>query len=203
MENKSTLNKIKALLGLEVKLAKWTLEDGTVIEAEAFEAEKEVFIVNGDERTVLPVGEYPVEDGQILVVETEGIIAEIKEADAEEEETEEVAEEETEEVEAQEEEEVPAEEEVEEDRDPVAMLAEEVAALMQRVDALEALHSEEEVPAEEVEVEASEVELSAEEDVTPITHSPEKNTETKLSFELSKNRRMTTKDRIFKQMFGK
>ena len=40
----------------EVSLAQMSLEDGTVLEAEAFEADNEVFIVTEDEKIALPVG---------------------------------------------------------------------------------------------------------------------------------------------------
>jgi hypothetical protein len=61
-----------------------TLENGTVLEAESFEAGQEVFILTDDEKVALPVGEYELEDGMILVVAEEGLIAEIKEAVEEE-----------------------------------------------------------------------------------------------------------------------
>jgi hypothetical protein len=55
------------------------LMDGvTVIEAETFEPEMAVFIVNEDERVPMPVGEYMLEDGNVLKVETEGVIASIE-----------------------------------------------------------------------------------------------------------------------------
>jgi hypothetical protein len=57
-----------------------TLDNGTVIEAEVFEAGQAVFIVNGEDRVALPVGEYILDNGMILVVAVEGEIAEIKEA---------------------------------------------------------------------------------------------------------------------------
>ena len=121
MKSQETLSKIMELLNLqdEVKLESMKLENGTTIEAEAFEANQEVFIVTEeDERIALPIGEYELEDGMILVVAEEGIIAEVKEAAAEEEApAEEPAQEEaSEEVEAAEEEE-PAEERAEEERD--------------------------------------------------------------------------------------
>ena len=83
----STINKIKALLGMEVKLEQMMLMDGvTVLEADAFEMDNEVFIVTEDEQKIpLPVGEYELESGMILVVEVEGIIKEVKEAVVEEE----------------------------------------------------------------------------------------------------------------------
>lgn len=83
----STINKIKALLGMEVSLEMMKLADGqTVLEADAFEMDNEVFVVTEDEQKIpLPVGEYELENGMILVVEVEGIIKEVKEAPMEEE----------------------------------------------------------------------------------------------------------------------
>ena len=75
----NVVNQIKELLGMEVKLAQMKLQDGvTVIEAEAFEPEMAVFIVNEDERVPMPVGEYMLEDGNVLKVEVEGVIASIE-----------------------------------------------------------------------------------------------------------------------------
>lgn len=75
----NVVNQIKELLGMDVKLAQMKLQDGvTVIEAEAFEPEMAIFIVNEDERVPMPVGEYVLEDGNVLKVETEGVIASIE-----------------------------------------------------------------------------------------------------------------------------
>ena len=75
----NVVNQIKELLGMEVKLAQMKLQDGvTVIEAETFEPEMAVFIVNEDERVPMPVGEYMLEDGNVLKVEVEGVIASIE-----------------------------------------------------------------------------------------------------------------------------
>ena len=75
----NVVNQIKELLGMEVKLAQMKLMDGvTVIEAEAFEPEMAIFIVNGEEKVPMPVGEYLLEDGNVLKVEVEGIIASIE-----------------------------------------------------------------------------------------------------------------------------
>jgi hypothetical protein len=83
---KNVINQIKELLGMEVKLATMKLSDGmTILEAEVFEAGAEVFIVAEDQKIALPVGEYELEDSKMLVVIEEGIIAEIKEMEAEEE----------------------------------------------------------------------------------------------------------------------
>ena len=65
-----------------VSLAQEKLDNGTVLEADAFEAGNPVFIVNEDERVPLPVGEYEFA-GKLLVVIEEGMIAEIKDAVAE------------------------------------------------------------------------------------------------------------------------
>lgn len=107
-----TLNKIKVLLGMEetpqveeatpqemeeakeqLRFEEAALEDGTIISADAFEVGNAVFIVVEEDQQPLPVGEYALADGSLLVVEEEGVIAEIKSADEEvEEEVEEVVE---------------------------------------------------------------------------------------------------------------
>ncbi|MCP3656321.1 MAG: hypothetical protein GY766_15695 [Herbaspirillum sp.] len=94
------LNQVKTLLGVEVKLEQIKLENGTVLEADKFEAGNEIFIVTEDERVALPVGEYVLEDGTALVIEEEGIIKEMKSEneEAKEEEVEVEAEEEKEEM---------------------------------------------------------------------------------------------------------
>ena len=86
------INQIKTLLNMEVKLEQMKLADGmTVLEADSFAPEMEVFVVTEDEQKIpVPVGEYEMEDGRILVVMTEGLIAEVKEMEAEEEEVAEV-----------------------------------------------------------------------------------------------------------------
>ena len=81
MNTNQILNKVRVLLGIEVKLEQMKLADGvTVLEAEAFEPEMEVFVVTEDEQKIpVPVGEYELEDGRILVIEAEGIVKEVKE----------------------------------------------------------------------------------------------------------------------------
>merc|ERR1712086_601917 len=84
-------NKIKNIVGEKVNLseekiemAEMTLENGTVLIAESFEAGKSIFIKTEDEQIALPVGEYELEDKTILVVTEEGLIDSIKEATKEE-----------------------------------------------------------------------------------------------------------------------
>jgi len=90
---KETINTILRKVGLkavEVKLEQMKLADGvTVIEAELFEAGEPVFVITEDAQIALPIGEYVLEDGRLLVVAEEGIIAEIKEQEEEVEEVEE------------------------------------------------------------------------------------------------------------------
>jgi hypothetical protein len=86
-EVQEAINTIKTFLGMEkeVKLAQEVLEDGAVLEADSFEPGQSVSIVNEDERISLPVGEYELPEDRILVVQEEGIIAEIKTKEIEEE----------------------------------------------------------------------------------------------------------------------
>ena len=84
MNTKDTLNKVRAVLGIEVKLEQMKLENGAILEAEKFEAGAEIFVVADEERVAMPVGEYETEDGMMIIVSEEGIIAEIKEAEAKE-----------------------------------------------------------------------------------------------------------------------
>ena len=49
-----------------------------LVTAESFEKGKELFIVTDDEKVAMPVGEYILEDGRLLVVEEEGIIADVR-----------------------------------------------------------------------------------------------------------------------------
>jgi hypothetical protein len=83
MNYKEIVKKICVALNIEVKLEQMKLNDGvTVIEADSFEANNEVFIVEEDQRIPLPVGDYVLENGMVLVIEKEGVIAEIKEQEA-------------------------------------------------------------------------------------------------------------------------
>lgn len=88
MKATDMLSQIKTLLNINVSLAQQTLENGTVIEAESFEAGQTVFIVTEDEKVALPIGEYALEDGKTLVVEEEGVIAAIQDGEVEAEEKE-------------------------------------------------------------------------------------------------------------------
>ena len=177
----NVLNEIKTLLGMEVKLAQMKLEDGvTVIESEVFEAEAAVFIVNGEDRIALPVGEYKLEDGMVLKVEVEGVIASIEMPEEEMPETETEAPEVEVEVEAQ------------------------AAAPKRVVESItkEMFFSEiEKLRAEIAELKSVKQELSAEVDVQPLTHSPEIKSSVKLN-KISSNRTMSTQDLVMSKLFN-
>ena len=86
------LNTIKVFLGMEVKLEQMKLVDGvTMIQADMLEQGSAVSIVNEEELIPLPIGDYELEDGRMLMVVEEGIISEIKDKEEEVEEVEEVA----------------------------------------------------------------------------------------------------------------
>jgi hypothetical protein len=188
----NVINQIKQLLGMEVKLEQMKLADGvTILEADAFEAGMEVFIVTEDEQKIpLPVGEYEMENGFMLVVEEEGIIASYMEAAPEEEEEAPME---------QPEAEVPVEAEAEV-KTPKRVIesvvkeshfsAEEFEALKAEIVALKSqLESKEEVVEEKVELE----------EVTPISFNPEVEA-TNANFKYGQNKPMSTLDRVMSKI---
>ena len=85
MNYKEIVKKICVALNIEVKLEQMKLTDGvTVIEADSFEPNNEVFIITEDEQRIpLPPNQegqpYVLENGMLLIVTQEGVIAENKE----------------------------------------------------------------------------------------------------------------------------
>ena len=80
------------------------LEDGQVVytDAEGWAEGVNVYVKNDDgEKINVPVGEYPLKDGGVLIVEEDGIVKEIRTEEVKEETTEEVVEEEMTEVKAE------------------------------------------------------------------------------------------------------
>ena len=183
MNNNSILNKVRELLGMEIKLAERRLEDGqTRIEAEEFAAGFQVVIVTEDDQRIpLPEGEYKLDgdEGEILVIKEEGIIFEIKKEEVVEEEV-------TEEVEVKEE---VVEEEMATEKpaakktvesivketffSEIENLKKENEELKAEVEHLSKVNNKEETT-EEV------VELSEEAAVKPISHNPENEQKTNL-----------------------
>ena len=198
--DRTLLNKARTLLGIQVKLEQMTLDNGAILEAEIFEAGAEIFVVADDERVAVPVGEYEVEGGMIIVVSEEGIIGEIKEVGAEEEAP-------AEETEAEEVEEEELSTETASPKKIVKSISEEmffseIEKLRTEINELKL--SKTEVVAEEVvelsEVKEDKVELSAEE-VEGITHTPENLSDKKeLNLYSQKGNRNTTRNRIFNKL---
>lgn len=181
MNFKDKLNQIKVLLGMQVKLEQMTLVDGAVVEAEAFEPEFSIGIVTDDGMVALPVGTYETNDGKVIVVEQEGIIASVSDKEPEQEEVEV-------EVEAEKE---PASEPVQAKRivesvsketffEAVEKLTKENEALKAELEALKA-------PAK--------VEMSAE----PIVHNPENVKKVELQKYGKSN---NIRENIYKQLFN-
>lgn len=195
------LSQVKTLLGVEVKLEQMKLENGTVLEADKFEEGNEIFIVTEDERVALPVGEYDLEDGQILVIEEEGIIKEMKSAN------EEAKDEESEEEEVV----VEAEEEKEEMSYATKEELAEVKSMIDEIKAmLEPKEEMSEEPKEEVELSevAQEVVNEIPEEVKqelsepaaePINTNAEVS-KTQVKFNIASKRKMSTLDRVMSKI---
>jgi len=207
MKSIKMLNDIKTLLNIEVKLEDMKLENGTVITTEALEKGNEVFIVTDDEKVAMPVGEYILEDGKLLIVEEEGIIADVRDVSDD----------------------VPAKEE-EEEKDTTEDLEEEAdvadwKGMEKRIKNLEdaiadlkadKVEKSEDVEEEEMstdskmksrtitekfseEVENIEVKEEVELSAKPIKHNPESGT-TKKRVEFGKGRFNTTLDRVLNKL---
>ena len=218
MNNRTILNKVKELLGMEVKLEQRKLEDGvTVIEADEFAPDNEVMIVTEDEQMIpLPVGEYVMEGGEeVLVVTEEGLISEIK---AKEEEVEEEVVEEEAKKDYEEKEEEMAEEsrpikktvesivketfftEIENLKKENAELKAKLETLSSDENTNEETTNEEVTNETEVVEEVAEVELSSEEPAAkPISYNPE-NKENTEKFNFAKNRPRNIMDTVLKRI---
>ncbi len=139
-------------------------------------------IVTEDEKVALPVGDYTLEDGKMLVVAEEGIIAEIKDLD---------------------EEEAPAEEEVEAE-DLGYVTKEELAEAVSEIKAMIEDMKKEEM-SEETEVELSEElpkevkEELSEPAAEPIAHNPEQKNNN-IGVKFAQNRKPSTLDKIMSKI---
>ena len=185
MKSTEILNKIKTFLGEEaieqdtqlteeaLELAQLKLENGTVLEAEAFESGNEIFILTEDEKVAVPKGEYLMEDGNTLVVEEEGIIKEIK---AEEEEV---------------------EQEEEEKEEMQYVRKEEFESAVEEIKGMIKELKEDKEKKEEMAEQVKE-ELSQAPAVEPITHNPEAQEKFKVRF--GNNRKETALDRVMKRL---
>ena len=221
MKENTILNKVRELLGMEVKLEQRKLDDSTTtVEAESFEKGEEIMIVTEDEQKIaLPVGEYKMQSGEILVVKEEGIIEEIKAEEKEEEEEEEVDSKKEDEKYEEKEEEMSAE-----DSKPIKKTVESIVkeTFFSEMEKLkkenEELKSqlqelskdpvaEESTPETITEEVNEEVELSAEEPkaeqveaaAEPIVHNPE-NKAKKVGNTISPNKRKTIMDTVLSRI---
>jgi len=169
-------------LETKVELAQAKLENGTVVESESFKEGDEIFIVTDDDKVAMPVGEYVMEDGKLLVVKEEGIIAEYREVSDE----------------------VPAEEEKEMAEDDEAAV-DDWAGMEKRIknledaiaDIKERLGEKEDYKKLEEEVKQQLSETPAAE---PITHSPE--VKKKYNLKYAQNRQQNSLDRVLNKMYN-
>jgi len=188
----SLINQIKTLLGMEVKLEQMKLMDGvTVLEADMFEAGNEIFVVTEDEQKIpVPVGEYEMEDGRMLIVVEEGIISEIKEK----------VEEEEVEVEEPIEEEAKKEQEMETAKSNPKKVVESVIK-ESFFSEIEALKKENETLKAELSKlnEVKEVELSKDEEVKPISFNPENENKVE-TFKFANKRQRTIMDSVLNKL---
>ena len=185
MKANNILNRILAELSSirEVKFEQMTLENGAVLEAESFEAGNEVFVISGEDRVAAPVGEHLLEDGRILVIEEEGVVAEIKEATAEVEVEVEAPEAEVELAEVEVKEEAPAVVAIiEKVLEEIAMMREEMKGMREEMGGY----------AKKEEMAAVKAELSAAPAAKAIKHNPE----TKQVQKMSSNRPERAIDRV-------
>ena len=185
MKANNILNRILAELSSirEVKFEQMTLENGAVLEAESFEAGNEVFVISGEDRVAAPIGEHLLEDGRVLVITEEGVIAEIKEAAAE-----------AEEVEVEVEAAAPTElaEEVEEAPAVVAIIEKVLEEIAMMREEMKGMREEMGGYAKKEEMSAIKAELSAAPAAKPIKHNPE----TKQVQKMSSNRPERAIDRV-------
>ena len=185
MKANNILNRILAELSSirEVKFEQMTLENGAVLEAESFEAGNEVFVISGDDRVAAPVGEHLLEDGRILVIEEEGVVAEIKDAATEVEVEVEAPEAEVELAEVEVKEEAPAVVAIiEKVLEEIAMMREEMKGMREEMGGY----------AKKEEMSAIKAELSAAPAAKAIKHNPE----TKQVQKMSSNRPERAIDRV-------
>ena len=197
MKSQELIYQIKNLLGMEenIQLAQLKLENGTVLEADQFEQNMEVFILSDDERISLPVGEYQLEDGRTLKVEDEGVISEIGMNEHKDKEEEEKEEKDMEDKDKEKMEYV-TKEEFKKEMDSLRKYMEDMMK-----DKDEEKEKEKEEMASQVATEIA-VEMSKQPAAKAIKHSPE-NKEDKKKFVFADNRRQTTLDRIMNKLANK
>lgn len=204
---KEQINNLLKSIGLKaVELEQITTGEGeATLEADKWEAGESVFIVNEEERIPVPVGEYKLDNGFMLVVTEEGIIGEYAEMKEEEEQPmEEAQEEATEEVATNDTpneqplpksiiESVTKETKFSADETLIETLREEITNLKAELAELKAVEPSEE-ESEKVEEVTEEVELAK-----PIVHNPENEKEVEL-FKYANKKGASTFDRVLAKL---
>jgi hypothetical protein len=200
MEYKNKLNQIKALLSLEVKLAQMKLEDGiTVVEAESFEPEYSIGIVTPDGIVPMPVGEYELEDGSMVKVEVEGVIASIGPKAEEVGPENEAAPEEVVAPEMEAEASAPQPKRIVESVSKETFFESQLAELKAELDALKAENDALKLSAQ---VKEEEVQLASEEEgAEPIAFNPESAIKPE-GFRYAKNRTKNIQDSVYNKLFN-
>jgi len=197
---------------VEVKLATMKLANGTVLEADEFSEGNSVFIVTEDERVPLPVGEYEMEDGRVLVV---GEVGKIGKVGLETTEEEEKVEEELETIPEAEEEGykdgiADSKEDIKEDVEDTDLgyvskqeFEDAVNEIKEMVSKVEARLNEgkEEDDAFVVKEELTEtVEVNDLEETKLFKHNPNRSEVNKVKFKLGSNRSLSTMDKIMERI---
>ena len=203
MEYKSKKNRVKAALGFQVNLAQMKLDDGiTIVESESFEPDYSVGIVTADGIVPLPVGEYKLEDGNILVIEVEGIIKSIA-PEAQEEVMPEQGHPTAEATEPQMEAQAPSPKRIVESVSKETFFAEIEKIKVEFSAQIEELKSvKTELESVKAEKEALEVKLnSQEEGAEPIVQNPEPEEKVE-GFSFGQNRPETIQDSVFSKIFS-
>lgn len=190
MKATEILKNIKTFLGeetpenVEVKLAQAKLENGTIVESESFKAGDEIFIITDDEKVAMPVGEYVMEDGKLLVIEEEGIIADYRVV------SDDVPEKEDEAKEEMDEEAAVYDWQGMEKR--IKNLEDAIADLKSKMGEKEDLEKVEEQVKQE---------LSKTPAAEPISHNPEME-DKKINLKYAQNRKQTSLDRVLSKMYN-
>jgi hypothetical protein len=167
----------------EVKLEKAKLKDGTIVEIEG----DSIFVLTGDEegaeRLPAPVANHELENGDIVVVEEEGVIKEVIKADA------------------------APEQELKDEKKMEFASKEDMQNLKKEMDELRKMvegKKEEMAKAQKAEAEKAELakqELAKQEPPKKVTHTPE--TEPKKNINLySQKRDASTKSRVYAKLFS-
>jgi hypothetical protein len=215
MKSTEMLNQIKTLLNLDVKLEEQKLENGTRVEAESFEKGKEIFILTDDEKVAMPVGEYLLEDGRLVVVKEEGIIDDLREVSDEVPQKEEESKDETEDLKYEDEE--MRDDGKEASVDDWSGMEKRIKNLEDAIADLKSKVGEKNMEEEEVEMEEEvsrqpksrtvkeEFNEQLKEELSqpaaqPIKHSPETGNAKKEHFRIAPNRKPSTMDYILNQL---